>query len=542
MNDIILEKVQQFQNNSSGWVFENVESFDINIDYDAHLFVKNLGVTEGKINCIPKNEENYISFTKEIEVDTFESNGKTISVKRELRFIDSFKFMATSLDSLANNLPDNMFNNLSYFYEEQEKLKLLKRKGVYPYDCMDCFERLSETTLPPIESFYSELNKSGISEDNYTHAQIVWETFEMETLQNYHDLYLKTDVLLLADIFENFRDVCQENYGLDLAWYYTAPGLAWDAALKVTKVELELFADPDMLLMIEKGIRCGVSMISTRYGKTNNPYMGDSYDPNQSTKYISYLDANNLYGWAMCKPLPTHELEWMGQDELTNWKQLSDGEGTGCILEVDLEYPKELHDLHNDYPLAPELMEVNKIEKLIPNLNNKTNYIIHHESLKLYEKLGLRITKIHRGIKFVESNWLEPYIMKNTNLRMQGKNNFEKDFFKLMNNSVFGRTMENIRNRVDIHLVTDEKQASNYISKPNYNHRTIFCDNLAAIHMKKTHLVFNKPVYLGMCILDLCKTLMYEFHYNYIKPKYGEKAKLLFTDTDSLMYDIETDI
>ena len=110
-------------------------------------------------------------------------------------------------------------------------------------------------------------------------------------------------------------------------------------------------------------------------------------------------------------------------------KKLSDSEGTGCILEVDLEYPKELHDLHNDYPLAPELMEVNKIEKLIPNLNNKTNYIIHHESLKLYEKLGLRITKIHRGIKFVESNWLEPYIMKNTNLRMQGKNNFEKDFF-----------------------------------------------------------------------------------------------------------------
>ena len=310
--------------------------------------------------------------------------------------------------------------------------------------------------------------------------------------------------------------------------------------MKVTKVELELLADPDMLLMIEKGIRGGGSMISTRYGKANNPYMVDSYDPNQPTKYISYLDANNLYGWAMCKPLPTYGLDWMVQDELNNWKKLSDSEGTGCILEVDLEYPKELHDLHNDYPLAPELMEVNKIEKLIPNLNNKTNYIIHHESLKLYEKLGLRITKIHRGIKFVESNWLEPYIMKNTNSRMQGKNNFEKDFFKLMNNSVFGKTMENIRNRVDIHLVTDEKQVSKFKSKPNYQHRTIFCDNLATIHMKKTHLVFSKPVYLGMCILDLSKTLMYEFHYNYIKPKYGEKAKLLFTDTDSLMYEIET--
>ena len=296
-----------------------------------------------------------------------------------------------------------------------------------------------------------------------------------------------------------------------------------------------------MLLMIEKGIRGGVSMISTRYGTANNPYMGDSYDPNQPTKYIPYLDANNLYGWTMCKPLLTYGLEWKGQDELTNWKQLSDSEGTGCILEVDPEYPKEVHDFHNDYPLAPELVKVNKIEKLLPNLNNKSNYIIHHESLKLYEKLGLRITKIHRGMKFVESKWLEPYIMKNTNLRMQGKNNFEKDFFKLMINSVFGKTMENIRNIVDIHLVTDEKQVSKFISKPNYNHRTIFCDNLAAIHMKKTHSVFNKPIYLGMCILDLSKTLMYEFHCNYIKLKYGEKSKLLFTDTDSLMYEIETD-
>ena len=206
--------------------------------------------------------------------------------------------MATSLGSLASNLPDNMFNNLSYFYEEQdnykEKLKLLKRKGVYPYDYMDCFEKLSETTLPPIQSFYSEINKSSISEDNYTHAQKVWKTFEMKTFQDYHDLYLKTDVLLLADVFENFRDICQKNYGLDPTLYYTAPILAWDAALKVTKVKLELLADPDMLLMIEKGIRGGASMISTRYGKANNPYMGDLYDLYQPTKYILYLDANNL--------------------------------------------------------------------------------------------------------------------------------------------------------------------------------------------------------------------------------------------------------
>ena len=343
-----------------------------------------------------------------------------------------------------------------------------------------------------------------------------------------------SDVLFLMDVFENFRDVCQKNYGLDPAHYYTSPGLAWDAALKMTKVNLELLTDINMLLMFERGIRGGVSQISNRYAKANNPYMKE-YNHNLTTKYIAYLDRNNLYGEAMSKPLPTHGFRWItDQEEIKNWKNIP------CILEVDLEYPHHLHDLHNDYPLAPERIKVNGVEKLIPNLNNKKNYVVHRETLKLYESLGLKITKIHRGITFKESTWLKPYIDLNTNLRSKANNDFEKDFFKLMNNSVFGKTMENIRNRVDIRLVTNQKDAKKLIKQPNYQHRTIFSKNLAAIHMKKKKIKFNKPVYLGMCILDLSKTVMYDFHYNYIKPKYGEKAKLLFTDTDSLVYEIET--
>ena len=502
--------------------------------YDSHLFIKNLSTSEGKINCIPNNEEKYISFTKQIVVDTFTNKeGKQVDVKRDIRFIDSFKFMATSLDSLVTNLPKEAFKNLMSYYEG-EQLESLLRKGVFPYDWFDSFDKLSSTQLPPKEAFYSKLNDADITEDNYQHAQKVWENFEMKTMREYHDLYLESDVLLLADVFENFRDVCSKNYGLDPAWYYTAPGLAWDAALKLTKVELELLTDPDMLLMVEKGIRGGVSMISTRYGKANNPYM-TNFDSNLPTKYITYLDANNLYGAGMSKPLPTHGFRWMTNQELKGWKNLP------CILEVDLVYPQQLHDLHNDYPLAPERLIVNKVEKLMPNLNDKVKYVVHHETLKVYESLGLKVTKIHRGITFEESAWLKPYIDLNTNLRAKAANDFEKDFFKLMNNSVFGKTMENIRKRVDVRLVTNEKDAKKLISKPNYQHRTIFCDNLVAIHMKKTKLVFDKPVYLGMCILDLSKTLMYDFHYNYIKPKYDVKAKLLFTDTDSLSYEIETD-
>lgn len=180
-------------------------------------------------------------------------------------------------------------------------------------------------------------------------------------------------------------------------------------------------------------------MISKRYAKANNKYM-DNYDENKKSTFIKYLDANNLYGWAMSKPLPTHGFKFMNKAEVKRWRNLP------CILEVDLDYPIELHELHNEYPLAPERLMINKVEKLIPNLNNKKKYVLHHTTLKLYESLGLKITNIHRGITFKESDWLGQYINLNTELRTKGKNDFEKDFFKLMNNSVFGKTMENIRN------------------------------------------------------------------------------------------------
>ena len=234
----------------------------------------------------------------------------------------------------------------------------------------------------------------------------------------------------------------------------------------------------------------------------------------------------------MKKPLPTHGFKWMKVSELENWENHS------CILEVDLEYPRSLHDLHSDYPLAPEQIKLNKVDKSIPNLWNKKKYVIHHENLKQYLSLGLKLNKIHRGIKFEESQWLEKYITFNTELKTAAANEFEKDFFKLMNNSVFGKTMEN---RVNIKLVKNIKQAEKLSAKPNFYHCNIFSEDLVAIHMKKTKLVFNKPVYLGMCILDLSKTLLYDFHYNYINRKYGDKAKLLFTDTDSLMYEIQTE-
>ena len=279
------------------------------------------------------------------------------------------------------------------------------------------------------------MNVTHIFDEDYDHARNVWKEFNLKDMGEYHDLYLRSDVLLLADVFEEFRHVCLENYQLDPTWYYTSPGLAWDAALKKTEVKLQLLTGPDMLLMFEI-VRGGVSMITKRHEKANNPYMGEEFDPDAPTKYLAYLDSNNLYGWAMCNPLPVGDFEWMSDSELIDWKNYP------CVLEVDLEYPEDLHDLHNDYPLAPERLKTGGVEKLIPNLWNKSKYIIHHKTLKLYESLGLKIMWIHRGIKFEESAWLKPYITLNTDLRTNAKNDFEKDFFKLMNNSVFAKTGE----------------------------------------------------------------------------------------------------
>ena len=259
------------------------------------------------------------------------------------------------------------------------------------------------------------------------------------------------------------------------------------------------------------------------------------YNSAKQSVYIPYLDANNLYGWAMCQKKPVRSFRWMDEDELCHWQDKP------SVLEVDLGYPNELHDSHDEYPLAPERLLVDKVSKLVPNLNDKNRYVLHGENLKLYLRLGLKITKIYRGVTFVEEDFMKKYIDKNTYMRSKGTTDFEKDFFKLMNNSVFGKTMENVRNRVNVKLVTNEKACNRLTKKSNFKSVNIFHENLIAVHMEKTTVKLNKPIQIGMSILDLSKTLMYRFHYDYIKPKWGEKVELLFTDTDSLCYEIQTD-
>ena len=175
---------------------------------------------------------------------------------------------------------------------------------------MDSWEKFDETSLPPKEDFYSELNLEGISDKDYAHAQNVWDVFEIRNRGDYHDLYVQIDTFLLADVFEKFRDKCIEIYGLDPSYFYSAPGLAWQACLKKTKVKLELLTDIDMLLMVEKGTRGGICQATHRYAKANNKYM-KNYDKSIESSYIEYLDANNLYRWAMSQKLPSNGFIWV---------------------------------------------------------------------------------------------------------------------------------------------------------------------------------------------------------------------------------------
>ena len=527
----------------------NISVFFHNLSgYDSHLFIKKLATPNKNenIKCIPNNEEKYISFTKTIVTGQYTNKKGEVKNKTfDIVFKDSLKFLASSLEALVNNLTKEDFKNLHKYFTPKQA-EILKQKGFYPYEYMDSEEKFNDTKPPPREAFYSNLSGKGISNKNYNRVLNVWNTFNMKIFKEYHELYNITDVLLLADVLKNFRDLCLKIYGLDPVYYFTAPGLAWDACLKVTGVQLELLSDPNMLLMFEKGIRGGISIISNRYGKANNKYLRKGFNKNKPSKYLMYLDANNLYGCAMSEKLPTHGFKWLScgeMEKLFNNRVIQVWEKIPCILEVDLEYPENLHDLHNDYPFCPEKVKCkNGVGKLIPNLNDKTKYIIHYKNLIQCLRAGMKLKKIHRGIKFVESEWMKPYIDKNTNLRAKAKNNFEKDFFKLMNNSVFGKTMENIRNRVDVKLVNTKEKLRKLVAKPNLKSPPkIFSENLVSVHMRKTSLTMNKLVYLGMCILDLSKTIMYDFHYNYIKSKYADKAKLLFTDTDSLMYEIETE-
>ncbi|XP_071055733.1 uncharacterized protein [Onthophagus taurus] len=411
-----------------------------NFDSAENCYICQNPFTSDQIKHLFNNKEKYIGFSKRVFVDKLINEDKIVeNIFLKLRFVDSFRFMVSSLDTLAGNLEINDFINIRKFFPHPEHFKLLTKKGIFPYNYITSFDKLNDTSLPPKSMFYNKLNLEDISDEQYSHAQCVWKEFNCQNLKQYSDLYLKTDVLLLTDVFEKFRQVCFKTYDLDPAHCYTAPGLFWDAMLKFTKIKLELLTDIDQVHFIKKGIRGGISQ---------------------------------------------------------------------CFL------------------------------------RNLKQAVAH----------GLKVSKINRVLSFRQSTWLKSYIDKNTALRQSANNSFEKDFFKLMNNAVFGKTMENVDKRVDVRLVTswDDVHTSeisgrprlgarSLIAKLNFKSISIFTETFSAIQMDRLHVVYDKPLYVGFTVLELSKLLMYNFYYDFLKPKYGESIRLCYMDTDSFTVLIDSD-
>ena len=481
-----------------------------------------------------------------------------------IKYIDSLNFMSASLAELANNLPVDRLTSVKKFIAEKYPqldqdvaFALLRRKGVYPYDWMDNLSKMDETSIPNEEAFYNELNDAHIGNEDYEHAKKVWNFFGCRRFKDYHELYLQTDVMLLADVFESFRQTSLEYYGLDPAWYISLPAMAWDAMLKKTNVVLELLTEgeKDIYLMVEEGIRGGITMCTRRLAES-----GDESS-------LIYLDANNLYGWAMSQPLPhgNFSIEYYEEEDDANRiveSALCNGdEEVGHIFKVDLDYPARLHDNHSDLPLAAERMTVQAewlsdkqreiyngvygkrsfsfTQKLIPNLFKKVGYVLHERNLRQCLEMGLVVTRVYAIVTFNQSPWLREYIDFNTEKRARARNDFEKNFFKLMNNAVFGKTMENVRGHKKYYVCTDGKRLRRWVRMPQFYGVIEINEDTLIVERKLRTVLLKKPIYVGFSILEISKTLMYDFHYNYMRKQDEFKADLCYMDTDSFIYAID---
>ena len=518
-------------------------------NYDSHFIIQKLyNFSSTEIKIIPKNTEKYLSFSVGC-----------------VHFKDSYQFLSESLAVLVQNLMDKGPDHFVYvnkFIKDDEQRELLKQKGIFPYNYMKDVRVLRKKHLPKKEEFFNDLTCQHITKDEYDFAQKVWDSFSCKTFQDYMEIYLLADCLLLCDVFENFRSNCLQQYNIDPCYYFSAPHFTFDAFLRHSSLTLELLSDINQYLFIIKGIRGGMSMVSKRHAVANNKYV-EGYNSSKSSSFILYLDANNLYGRAMQEYLPWKNFEWMSPHQLSYdfIKRLEPEGEVGCIIQCSLEYPVALHDYHSDYPLAPikksipygmlspvarmicdkhKLKRTTNVEKLLATVEDKDFYILHYRNLQLYVSLGLRVKKIHAGIIFKQGPIMKSYVDFNSEKRAQATNKFDTDFYKLLSNSLYGKTIENPEKRSKVKLCSESSTYENYVGKPNFKNAKRINSKLVGVEMKYSSIKINKPFYIGMSILDLSKWHMYNFHYNVMKAIFGDRVHLLYTDTDSFIYEISS--
>ncbi len=531
--------------------------------YDAHQIIKHgLGkFKHWQLNVIPQTKEKFMTLTARIPVETTKQ-GKLVYFN--VVFLDSYQFMSSSLASLVNNLDNLPFTDVLQRDYPNLTNDSIKRKGVFPYSYFDSLSKLQESSLPARSAFRNDLSGEECSEEDYRFAQRAWQEFDCQSFQDYLLAYLKLDVLLLACVFERFRSKTLEQDGLDPVHFVSLPGLSFLSAFKMTGESIELLNEIEMYTFFERGIRGGMTFVNKHLVRNESI----THNNTQLTQHLAYIDQNNLYGNALSKPLPHSEFCWV--EDLSAFTRdfiLSlDEEGEwGYTFEVDLGYPEHLHHSTADFPLAPESGEIthdmfstfmkdfyNTLEptrtykpsqKLLLTQYDKKHYIVHFATLKFYLSMGLTLDRVHRVIKYKQKAWLKEYINYNSEQRSKSSNDFDKSFYKLKNNALFGKTMEDVRKRIKYHLVTDEDKFVKFAASPFFHDREIITEDIVGVHMLKPKVTLDKPVFVGQAVLDYSKLEMYDLYYKMLPQcPLIKKLQLVGGDTDSFFLTIATDI
>ena len=508
------------------------------------------------LRALGKSRTNYITFSF--------SNFK---------FIDTLNFLPGSLDSLVANLrtlgsPKKHFAALYDYFSEfsDEAVKMLLCKGAYPYEAVDSWDYFTRSKVPPLRHFASNFLKfesKTFTEEDYSRVKEIWKAFNCKNFGEYHDIYLKTDVLLLSSVFQNYRDLNYDNFQIDPTHYLTAPSLSWACMLKSTEIKLELIRDVDMSNLFELNLRGGITGLTQRKAKANHEFC-ENYQSDLDYSYLTQFDVNNLYGYQMLSILPYGGFEWVKNVEniTEKWIEAVNPDGdTGYVLEVDLNYPENIKNETSDLPLAPTHENIVK-EQLSPYMKdvmsrlqipenslkgrrlcltqeNKTHYVVHIRNLQLYLELGLQLGKVHKALKFKQKPWLKDFILQQVENRKKAQNKVLSQYYKLVINAVFGFSLHRKRLQTKTELTFDPYYASMRAEHPLCKSCNVMTENdLFVLDFAYKEVILDKPLYLGYCILELSKFHFYKLHYKVMKPLFKESLSLLYYDTDSMMYKI----
>ena len=579
--------------------------------YDSHLFLSKMNDPRiSNIKVIPKTTEKFLA----------------ISMNNMYTLLDSMSFLSGSLDSLVKNLgEEHTFPILSQWLKikncngtiDKTKFNLMLQKSIFPYEFTTSIQKLRDTKTLPLQSeFYSKLNNSTPSKEEYQRGKTIFKTFKCRNMVDYMELYVNLDTILLAEVFLQFREQNLKQFQIDPCNFLTLPSLALQCFLKFSNVKFELLTDKDMYDMLQSNLRGGLSLVSERYAESseytkermqkreresplpNHPLnqtkskkrkRENDSDSDESEKKCRIMDAkynecgqssinddgvkvriidvdcNNLYGCAQQYPLPIGGFEFLTADSIKkiDFKTVDLSGKFGYFVECDLNYPEEIWEKTASYPLCPININITQKDlspysmnvlkkaynktvhtsrKLTATFHPRKKIVLHGLNLQLWLELGMTLEKVYRVIKFRQEPSMKKWVDFCTSQRSKSRNSFEKDYWKLIVNSVFGKTIEDLARQRDVIIVRDSDHLSKLVSKPNFEYSTIIKDDLVIAVMKNESVVVKRPYYIGFSILELSKRIMYQFYYYHIQKYYGQNnVRCLYTDTDSLVLHVKTE-